>query len=110
MKTFKALVKAQVKGNARNLAVEIRAKSSVEAKWMLQAIYGFHAVLSSPVEVLEAFPNEGIMTKPPTPEQQQIASLKAAKERASTALKNERDRQKRSKALQSLRSLSNINK
>ena len=109
MKTFKALVKAQVKGNARNLAVEIRANSSVEAKWMLQAIYGFHAVLSSPVETLEEFANEGVMTQPPSPEQQQIASLKAAKERASTALKNERDRQKRSKALQSLRSLSNIN-
>ena len=109
MKTFKALVKAQVKGNARNLAVEIRANSSVEAKWMLQAIYGFHAVLSSPVETLEEFSNEGVMTQPPSPEQQQIASLKAAKERASTALKNERDRQKRSKALQSLRSLSNIN-
>jgi len=110
MKTFKALVKAQVKGNARNLAVEIRANSSAEAKWLLQAIYGFHAVLSSPVEVQESFANEGIMTQPPSPEQQQIASLKAAKERASTALKNERDRQKRSKALQSLRSLSNINK
>ena len=109
MKTFKALVKAQVKGNARNLAVEIRSNSSVEAKWMLQAIYGFHAVLSSPVETLEEFSNEGVMTQPPSPEQQQIASLKAAKERASTALKNERDRQKRSKALQSLRSLSNIN-
>jgi hypothetical protein len=110
MKTFKALVKAQVKGNARNLAVEIRANSSAEAKWLLQAIHGFHAVLSSPVEVQESFANEGIMTQPPSPEQQQIASLKAAKERASTALKNERDRQKRSKALQSLRSLSNINK
>ena len=109
MKTFKALVKAQVKGNARNIAVEIRANSSVEAKWLLQAIYGFHAVLSSPVETLEEFSNEGVMTQPPSPEQQQIASLKAAKERASTALKNERDRQKRSKALQSLRSLSNIN-
>ena len=106
MKTFKALVKAQVKNNAQNLAVEIRANSSVEAKWLLQAIYGFHAVLSSPVEVQESFANEGIMTQPPTPEQQRIASLKAAKERASTALKNERDRQKRSKALQSLRSIS----
>jgi len=105
MKTFKALVKAQVKGNARNLAVEIRANSSAEAKWLLQAIYGFHAVLSSPVEVQESFANEGIMTQPPSPEQQQIASLKAAKERASTALKNERDRQKRSKAMKSLRSL-----
>ena len=106
MKTFKALVKAQVKDNGRNFNVEIRANSSAEAKWLLQAIYGFHAVLSSPVEVQESFANEGIMTQPPSPEQQQIASLKAAKERASTALKNERDRQKRSKALQSLRSLS----
>jgi hypothetical protein len=110
MKTFKALIKAQVNDNVRNLAVEIRANSSAEAKWLLQAIYGFHAVLSSPVEAIEALPNEGVMTKPPTPEQQQIASLKAAKERASTALKNERDRQKRTKALQSLSSLSNINK
>lgn len=105
MKTFKALVKAQVGASAKNTAVEIRANSSVEAKWLLQAIYGFHAVLSSPVEVQESLANEGITTQPPTPEQQQIASLKAAKERASTALKNERDRQKRSKALQSLRSL-----
>jgi phosphohistidine phosphatase SixA len=105
MKTFKALVKAQVKDNVRNLAVEIRANSSAEAKWLLQAIYGFHAVLSSPVEVQESFANEGIMTQPPSPEQQQIARLKAAKERASTALKNERDRQKRSKAMKSLRSL-----
>ena len=105
MKTFRALVKAQVKDNAQNLAVEIRANSSVEAKWLLQAIYGFHAVLSSPVETLDEFAIEGTMNQPPTPEQQRIASLKAAKERASTALKNERDRQKRSKALQSLRSL-----
>lgn len=105
MKTFKALVKAQIKDNARNLSVEIRANSSSEAKWLLQAIYGFHAVLSSPVEVQQSFANEGVMTQPPSPEQQQIASLKAAKERASTALKNERDRQKRSKALQSLGSL-----
>ena len=105
MKTFKALVKAQVNDNARNIAVEIRANSSVEAKWLLQAIYGFHAILSSPLEVEEYFANEGVMTQPPSPEQQQIASLKAAKERASTALKNERDRQKRSKAMKSLRSL-----
>ena len=110
MKTFKALIKAQVNDNARNLAVEIRANSSAEAKWLLQAIYGFHAVLNSPVEVQESFANENINAQPLTPEQQRISSLKAAKERATSALDFERDRQKRTKALQSLRSLSNINK
>lgn len=36
--------------------------------------------------------------KPPTPEQSRINSLKQQKERASTALTAERDRQKRTKA------------
>ena len=41
--------------------------------------------------------------QPPTPEQQRIAALKANRDRASQALKAERDRQRLSRAQQSLR-------
>ena len=43
----------------------------------------------------------------PTPEQQKITSLKTAKDRASDALKAERDRQKKQSAIKTLSSLSN---
>lgn len=46
------------------------------------------------------------ITPPPTPEQQRIKALKANKDRATQALKNERDRQKRAKANRTLASLS----
>lgn len=44
-------------------------------------------------------------THPKTPEQQRIASLKSAKDRAAQALKMERDRQKRAKAQKTIQSL-----
>jgi len=106
MKTFKAIVKAQVNGNFKNTPVEVRANTSGDAKWILQAIYGFHAVLAAPVEEREVLTTEEAVTQPVTPEQQRIASLKTAKDRAGDALKAERDRQKRLKATQDLRSLS----
>jgi hypothetical protein len=40
--------------------------------------------------------------RPPTPEQQRIAALKANRDRASQALKAERDRQRLSRAQQAL--------
>ena len=40
--------------------------------------------------------------KPPTPDQARIKALSANKKRASDALKAERERQKRNKALQTL--------
>ena len=40
--------------------------------------------------------------KPLTPEQNRINSLKQQKERASTALKTERERQKKAKAIQQI--------
>jgi hypothetical protein len=40
--------------------------------------------------------------KPPTPEQSRINALSAAKKRATDALKAERERQKRTKALKTL--------
>ena len=42
--------------------------------------------------------------KPPTPEQARIRALSANKDRAARALKTERERQKRAKALKALQS------
>ena len=101
MKTFKALVKAQVNGNFKNTAVEVRANTSSDAKWILQAIYGFHAVLAAPVEEREILTTED-SSQPVTPEQQRIASLKTAKDRAAVALTAERERQQVSRAQKTL--------
>ncbi len=107
MNTYTALVSAQV-GNTRKLVkTEVKAASAAEAKWLLQAIYGFHAVSSSPTEVREEFTLEN-HSQPATPEQQRITNLKAAKDRASDALKAERDRQKKNQALKNLQSLNSI--
>ena len=105
MNTYTALVAAQV-GNSRKLVkTEVKAASAAEAKWLLQAIYGFHAVTSMPSEKREVLTSEDL-SKPPTPEQQRITSLKTAKDRASDALTAERERQKKNQALQTLRSIS----
>ena len=104
MNTYTALVAAQV-GNTRKLVkTEVKAASAAEAKWLLQAIYGFHAVSSMPSEKREVLTSEDL-SQPKTPEQQRINSLKTAKDRASDALNAERDRQRRSKALKSLQSV-----
>ena len=98
MNTSTALVAAQV-GNSRKLVkTEVKAASAAEAKWLLQAIYGFHAVSSMPSEKREVLTSEDL-SQPKTPEQQRITSLKTAKDRANDALKAERGRQKRLKAL-----------
>ena len=106
MNTYTAMVAAQVGNTSRLIKTQIRAASAGEAKWLLQAIYGFHALASFPTQEREVLTTEG-STHPATPEQQRIASLKLAKDRAGDALKAERDRQKRIKATQDLRSLSN---
>jgi hypothetical protein len=41
-------------------------------------------------------------TKPPTPQQARINQLKQQKERATTQLKTERDKQKKQKAIQAI--------
>ena len=105
MNTYTALVAAQV-GNSRKLVkTEVKAASAVEAKWLLQAIYGFHAVTSMPSEKQEVLTSEDL-SQPKTPEQQRINSLKTAKDRASDALKAERERQKKQSAMKTLNSLS----
>ena len=51
MNTYTALIAAKVGNTTRMVKTEIKAASAAEAKWLLQAIYGFHAVVSTPVEV-----------------------------------------------------------
>lgn len=105
MNTYTALVAAQV-GNTRKLIkTEVKAVSAAEAKWLLQAIYGFHAVTSMPSEKREVLTSEDL-SQPKTPEQQRIEALKSTKDRASDALTAERDRQKRTRALKNLQSVS----
>jgi hypothetical protein len=104
MKTYTALVAAKVGSTIKMVKTEVKAASAAEAKWLLQAIYGFHAISSSPTEVREELTVENL-SHPSTPEQQRIANLKAAKARASNALQAERDRQKKSKALKTLSSI-----
>lgn len=101
MKTFTALIKARVGNNVKALPVEIRAQNSSDARWLLQAIYGFHALVSPPTELNEAEQLDELM-QAKTPEQQRIANLQNTKDRASDALKAERDRQKRAKAFKAL--------
>ena len=101
MKTYTALVKAKIGSQIRTVPTEIRAPSASDARWLLQAIYGFHSLLSSPTERYKSNPVNEVI-KPKTPEQQRIASLQQTKDRANDALKAERDRQKRTKAMRML--------
>ena len=105
MNTYTALVAAQVGNTKKLVKTEVKAASAAEAKWLLQAIYGFHAVTSMPSEKREVMTSEDL-SKPPTPEQQRITSLKTAKDRASAALTAERDRQKKQNAMKALSTLS----
>ena len=107
MKTFTALIKARVGEQIKAVPTEIRAPSATEARWLLQAIYGFHALVSSPVETKKGVAEES--PQPPhiakTPDQARIQSLKATKDRAADALDIERDRQKRIKAIATLKTI-----
>ena len=103
MKTYTALIKAKVNGSVRATPTQIRAENSTDARWLLQAIYGFHALVSTPIKVREEQSITEI-TAPKTPEQIRLDTLKAAKDRANDALKVERDRQARKRATQALAS------
>ena len=104
MNTYTAMVAAQVGNSSRLIKTQIRAASAGEAKWLLQAVYGFHAIASFPTQEREVLTTED-SSHPVTPEQQRIASLKTAKDRAGDALKAEHDRQKKQNAMKTLRSL-----
>ena len=104
MNTYTAMVAAQVGNSSRLIKTQVRAASAGEAKWLLQAVYGFHAIASIPTQEREMLTTEE-SSHPATPEQQRIASLKTAKDRAGDALKSERDRQKKQNAMKTLKSL-----
>ena len=104
MNTYTALVSAKVGTATKLVKTEIKATSASDAKWLLQAVYGFHSLASFPQERREVLTSEDL-SKPPTPEQQRLHALKSSKNRANDALKAERDRQKRQKALKDLQSL-----
>ena len=108
MNTYTALVSAKVGTATKLVKTEIKAACASDAKWLLQAVYGFHAVASFPQERREVLTSEDL-SKPPTPEQQRLNALKSSKNRASDALKAERDRQKRQKALKDLQSITTSN-
>lgn len=101
MKTYTALIKATVNGNMRAVPTQIRALNPTDARWLLQAIYGFHSLVSPPTEVAESEAISEIIT-PKTPEQLRLDNLKAAKDRANDALKSERDRQSKQRAVKTL--------
>ncbi len=108
MKTYTALIKATVNGSMRAVPTQVRAQNPTDARWLFQAIYGFHALFSSPVEVTEDRTISEI-TAPKTPEQLRLDNLKAAKDRANDALKSERDRQSKQRAMKTLSSLNKSN-
>ena len=106
MKTFTALIKARINGIERSIPTQVRAVDANDARWLLQAIYGFHAVLTAPSEIEERLIDE---TASKTPEQLRLDSLKAAKDRANAALKGERDRIARQKAVNTLTQINRSN-
>ena len=106
MKTFTALIKARINGIERSIPTQVRAVDANDARWLLQAIYGFHAVLTAPSEIEERLIDE---TASKTPEQLRLDSLKAAKDRANAALKGERDRIARQKAVNTLAQINRSN-
>jgi len=104
MNTYTALVSVQVGKATKLVKTEIKATCASDAKWLLQAIYGFRSVASFPQERREVLTSEDL-SKPPSPERQRLNALKISKDRANDALKAEKDRQKRQRALSDLKSL-----
>jgi len=107
MKTYTALIKAKVGDQIRAVPTEIRAPSATDAKWLFLAIYGFHALVSAPMEVKREMAEELNQT-PKTPAQARIQSLQRSKDSAADALSAERLRQKRAKAQATLSTISSL--
>lgn len=107
MKTFTALIKARVNGTERSVPTQVRAVNASDARWLLQAIYGFHSLQSVPSEVAEELLIDETATK--SPEQIRLDNLKAAKERATSALKAERERIDKQRAINTLAQINRSN-
>ena len=48
MKTYRALVRVQNRGQTNYVKTEVRAESQQDARWLLWAQYGFHSIYSGP--------------------------------------------------------------
>ena len=101
MKTYTASINARANGTTRTVQTQIRALSASDARLLLQAIYGFHALASSPTQVRESIEQMEVMA-PKTADQQRIENLKLAKKRANDALQGEKKRQGQQRALATL--------
>jgi hypothetical protein len=66
----------------------IFADSQLHARLILKYQFGFDNLTSSPIQV-----NELSTSKPPTPQQQRIASIQQQAKRSQQAVKQERSRQ-----------------
>ena len=86
------IAKVRIKG--QTVKVLVHAESTTHARLILQYLYGWNSIVTSPV-LAETL-------KPKTPEQLRIDSLKANKDRAVDALTAERQRQKIAKAQRAL--------
>ena len=51
MNTFEASVRVQVKGAVHIVRTEVRAPSTQDARWLFWAQYGFHNILTGPMQV-----------------------------------------------------------
>jgi len=86
------IAKVRIKG--QTVKALVHAESTTHARLILQYLYGWNSIVTSPV-LAETL-------KPKTPEQLRIDSLKANKDRAADALAAERQRQKIAKAQRAL--------
>ena len=97
---------ATIRIKGTTIKTVVHAENSTHARLILQYQYGMDSIVTSPV-LAET-------SKPKTPEQLRLDSLKANKDRAADALTAERQRQKLAKAQQALtaasqaRSASNV--
>jgi len=82
------IAKVRIKG--QTVKVLVHAESTTHARLLIQYLYGWNSIVTSPV-LAETL-------KPKTPDQLRIDSLKANKDRAADALAAERQRQKIAKA------------
>lgn len=76
------------------------ADNTIHARLLVQYAYGMNSLVGTPQLVNES------STTPPNPQQQRIKSLQTQKDNVAKQLKAERDRQKLTKARQTIQTLS----
>jgi hypothetical protein len=74
------------------------ADSQIHARLIIQYLYGFSSLVNTPIQVNEV----SNLIKPMSPQQSRINALKVAKSNATKALKAEKNRQKITKAQQTI--------